>query len=123
MITGYFLQFIRGPPTPGATLFTIKNKEQKMLVIKVEHWPFGREDKKKEMGRMTLSNDATGSRHTGNYKVEILKSSAMGASATGVWKSGRVCGYPRQSRAVGVWDLIRSGLNNTLKNRPVWGGK
>jgi hypothetical protein len=42
-----------------------------MLVVKVELWPKGDEDKSVVIGRMEIANDATGTGDIGNYGVHL----------------------------------------------------
>lgn len=39
-----------------------------MLVVKLELWPFGREDQKETLGEIKVWNDGTGSTTRGNYE-------------------------------------------------------
>ncbi len=97
-----------------------------MIIVKVLLRPQGDASRDREIGEMTITLDhptLLDSPDVGNYTVRILKSAHHGARAEGTWKRGRVCGYPRKSKRVGVWDLLRSALNNTLKSRPVWPAK
>lgn len=68
-----------------------------MLIVKIELWPYGREDCAHELGRLTIGNDGTGNSIEGNYDVSV-------SLAGGEFKTGRVERWPRQIRP--VWDLV-----------------
>lgn len=88
-----------------------------MIVIKVEMWPLGDESKAYEIGRGVIANDGTGTDERGNYDVRLLKSDVY-AKRPGVWKKGRVEGFPR--RVLGPWDLLFRALRACVadRNRP-----
>ncbi len=99
-----------------------------MIVIKAELWPKGNSAKAKELGRMAITNEGSseggGKDMPCDYAVVIEKSPAMGAKGQGVWRSCKILGYPRASRWVGIWDLLRSGLDGCLDSprpRRRWG--
>lgn len=91
-----------------------------MIVVTVELWPGGDRTRSRVLGRMGIANDAVGTADLGGYDAAIEKSSAMGAVTPGVWKAGRVDRFPRRSRSVGIWDLLRSALNSCLAGRPTY---
>lgn len=41
-----------------------------MLIVKIELWPFGVEEKKRQIGELRIWNDGTGDVDYGNYKAE-----------------------------------------------------
>lgn len=76
-----------------------------MLVVKVELWPHGSEEQAVVIGRMEVSNDATGTGETGNYGVHLW------AKNTGFT---RVQGYKRSNC---VWNLVLQALQTfDMKN-------
>lgn len=85
-----------------------------MLVIKIEKWPFGQEEKAEEIGRTYVTNDGSGTLKRGNYDVEVCrrgtteKPSGGGTAA----RTGRVEDYPRQS--YNVWRLIIRALKSAF---------
>ena len=85
-----------------------------MLVVKIELWPLGNEANAQPLGLATISNDATGSPAIGNYTVRIFKGKKY-SRAEGVWRTGRVLGFPRQQ--LGPWDLLYRALLATVKDR------
>ena len=86
-----------------------------MIVIRVEMWPHGDESRKSELGIAYVANDGTGTSQVGNYDVQLMKSASMGARRSGVWKTGRVEGFPRLR--LGQWDLIFRALLATVGYR------
>lgn len=63
-----------------------------MLVIKIELWPHGREDFKRDLGVAYISNDLTGDPETGNYVFSLMKSAEY-AAKSGVWKRDKLYGF------------------------------
>jgi hypothetical protein len=84
-----------------------------MLVIRIELWPLGNEQKKRELGLAHIVNDGSGTGDVGNYDVRLFKSPEYAKSA-GTWK-GRVDGFPR--RRLGPWDLLFRALQSTVGTR------
>lgn len=84
-----------------------------MIVVKIELWPLGFEDKAKEIGRMTITNDLTTlERTSGNkssYNVRVMRRGTIDQ----VQREGRVENYPRHSYT--VWELVRRALNDVYK--------
>lgn len=66
------------------------------------------------LGEAFISNDLTGDLKTGNYNVRLMKSPIY-ANSEGVWKRGRVEGFPR--RRLGPWDLLYRALQDTVGSR------
>ncbi len=81
-----------------------------MIVVKIELWPYGIEDKAREIGRMKITNDAKttieskGSK--GSYDARIMRKGTIDR----VQREGRVENYSRKSYP--VWELVRRALNN-----------
>jgi len=92
-----------------------------MLVVKVELWPGGDADRARELCRMAIWNNGGDADH-GDYGVVIPKSTSHGARSPGVWRAGTVRRFARRSARVGVWDLLRSALNNALGRRQTFAG-
>lgn len=72
-----------------------------MLVIKVELWPFGFEAGKRELDRIRIINDATGTKDTGNYKV------VHSSEGSNIPRLVRVEEFDRK---LGALELLRRGL-------------
>lgn len=84
-----------------------------MLVIKVELWKWGNKEDAKEIGRMYIANDGTGSSRRGNYDAWICRKGSTERPPHGSYtRKGRVEDYPRKSYI--VWKLIKRALNNIL---------
>lgn len=76
-----------------------------MIVIKIELWPNGFESRKKEIGRMHITNKGTSKEpNRGDYKVEIMRRGTTDI----VQKESEVINYPRKSYS--VWVLIHRAL-------------
>jgi len=88
------------------------------LYIRIELWPQGDQSKARLMGEAMLANDGAGTPDAGSYKFAIAKSTAMGAKKPGPWRGAVVTGWPRQSKAVGVWDLLHKAQGAALSDRP-----
>ena len=72
-----------------------------MLVIKVELWPFGFKAGKRELDRIYIINDATGTNDIGNY--EVVHSS----DGSNIPRLVRVEDFDRK---LGALELLRRGL-------------
>jgi hypothetical protein len=77
-----------------------------VIVVKIEMWPGGFEARKREIGRVNITN-VGGSSDVGHYKVEIPKSTEY-AKRPGIWKRGEVRDFPRLS--LGPADLLLRAL-------------
>lgn len=77
-----------------------------MIVIKIELWPGGFEDKSEEIGRMYMSNDGTGDVSRGNYDVEVCRRGTTEKPSQGgvATRTGKVEGFPRKN--YNVWRLV-----------------
>lgn len=69
-----------------------------MLVVKIELWPHGDEDKKETLGTAYIANDATGDRFTGNYLYRLLGKKK-------VLSVGRIIGFKRLQK--NAWNLLK----------------
>lgn len=80
-----------------------------MIVCTIEMWPNGDQNhpRKRELGRIIITNDGAGTDSCGNYDVKIPKSSEY-AKRPGIWKRGRVVGFPRLR--LGPIDLLLRAL-------------
>ena len=84
-----------------------------MLVVKIELWKWGNKESAKEIGRMYIANDGSGTLQRGNYDTYICRRGADEPPPDGIYtKQGRVEDYPRKSYT--VWELIKRSLNNLL---------
>jgi len=88
-----------------------------MMLIKIELLPGGDASKRRTLGEIRIVNDGSGSLDVGNYDVTLMKSEEY-AKSPGVWKRGRVVGFPR--RALGPYDLLFRALAKcvALRNQP-----
>ena len=84
-----------------------------MVVIKIELWPFGFKENAREIGRMHISNDTTGDKVKGNYKVKLFHTEKY-SNKPGIWKQGVVKGHLRK---LSPYHLILKALQNTLSTK------
>jgi hypothetical protein len=84
-----------------------------MLCIKIELWPFGDEDSSREIGRMYVANDGSGTVDRGNYDVWVCRKGTTERPPNGTYtRKARVKDYPRKSYT--VWRLIKRALTNAF---------
>lgn len=78
-----------------------------MLVIKMELWPYGQEDKKQLLGQMIIANDGmSNSPERGNYYNKIVEDNhAVGLPL----KEVEVKGFERLNNS--SWQLLQQFLN------------
>lgn len=84
-----------------------------MIVVRIELWPGGREAEKREIGVARIAN-VGGTETVGDYDVRLLKSPEY-AKNPGLWRRGRVEGFPR--KRLGPWDLLYRALRATIGER------
>lgn len=82
-----------------------------MIRVTIELLPLGSELHKRHMGTAIISNDATGNKEIGNYKVTLSK----WGRPKQVWRKGEVKGLSRSKR--GPWDLLYLALKNLVGDR------
>ena len=80
-----------------------------MIVVKVELWPYGFEERKKLLCQATIANDGTGTKTRGNYRVKL---SGQKRNAKKTWRTAEVKEYARKS--YNVWYLVRKALEEAL---------
>lgn len=79
-----------------------------MLVIRMEIWPQGNEQKKETVATATIINDGSGDDRTGNYDVTLYNGKRR-------WKTSRVESFPRK-KLIG-WDILARALHDMLAKR------
>lgn len=79
-----------------------------MIVIKVELWPFGSEANKRELVRGYVSNDGTGTKQIGNYKVRLHGKDEK------PWREVKVNNWQRETQH--VWKLIAECLSKAVNS-------
>lgn len=84
--------------------FYMKWKENKMIKIILEMWPYGFKDAKRKICEGIIGNDGTGTKTKGNYNVKLLD------RANNMMKEGRVENYPRKEKH--VWYLVYLALKS-----------
>jgi len=84
-----------------------------MIVVKIEMWPHGNEDKKYEIGRTYIYN-AGGTMRKGDYEARVCRKNKWSfklddlRSGKGFTRTGRIEGHPRLSQ--NIWRLIVKAL-------------
>lgn len=74
-----------------------------MIMITIELWPHGQEERKRVIGTVKIVNDGSGTNQVGVYDYTVLGHDSYDDS----WRevaSGRI---KRHQRAGGVWALIK----------------
>lgn len=79
-----------------------------MIVVKVELWPHGHADQRRELGQGIIFNDLSGSWEQGNYRFSF--SSPEDDSYV---RAGNLQDFPRTRR--NAWELLRRCLNEVEK--------
>lgn len=87
-----------------------------MIVVKIELHSAIHPSRSKEIGRMVISNDGTGTDELGSYNVELMRRGTKDK----VLRQGLIQNYPRH--AYTVWELVRRALQVTLGKHPVHPG-
>ncbi len=87
-----------------------------MIVVKIEVWPLGCENRAKEIGRIEVVNDGTagdgsGDSRYGNYGV-ALEHALKRRKRKGVWKTGEVSNH---LRSLSPYHLVMRALEACLK--------
>jgi hypothetical protein len=80
-----------------------------MLVVKIELWPGGYEDKKRLLAMGTITNTGSGSLTKGDYFVDLRDAAGR------PWKHGSVTDFPRKRLL--AWDLLCRALKNVVGER------
>lgn len=78
-----------------------------MIVVKIELWPKGFESRKREIGRMHITNEA-GTLDRGWYDVKVMRR----GTTDKVQRTGEVNNYPRNSYS--VWRLVMRALKSAF---------
>jgi hypothetical protein len=96
-----------------------------MIVVKIEMWPGGSEDRSYELGRTYIYNDGTGTPARGNYEVRVCRKSKDGqynltsrevVAGKKCTRVGRVRDWPRKS--YNIWRLILRCLKSAFPEDP-----
>ena len=84
-----------------------------MIVVKIELWPGGFEERKRELGRTYIYNDGKGTARQGNYEVRVCRKNKEAAydlkplelrEGKKCTRTARVENWPRKS--YNIWRLI-----------------
>lgn len=86
-----------------------------MIVIRIEMWPGGREEGKREIALAHIANIG-GNGTVATYSCKFLKSAEYSARNAGkVWRQGRVTDFNRKK--LGPWDLLLRALVAVVGSR------
>jgi len=83
-----------------------------MVVVRIELWPFGQQDKSRLLGVVKIANDLSGDKKYGNYVVDLSHAGKYLGKKKGVWKSGRV---KHHLRRLSPYHLVYKALKASLK--------
>lgn len=67
-----------------------------MIVVTMELWPGGTEDRKRGLGVVVITNDGTGTPEYGNYRYTISHAGKFFGKRKEPFKQGRVKGFSRK---------------------------
>lgn len=81
-----------------------------MIVIPLQMWQFGFEDRQWSLGTIVIYNDGTGTRHRGNYVCKVYGDKAnFRDPRVKPLREGKLQDWPRNSRP--IFELVIAGLN------------
>ena len=81
-----------------------------MIVVRIELWPYGRQENAKLLGVCSISNDGSGDEQFGNYNVE-LSHAGKHIQKRATWKRGTVKCY---KRALSPYHLVYEAIRACL---------
>ena len=79
-----------------------------MIVVTVEMWPGGSEERKRVLGEARIINDLSGDLLRGNYYGGVVNGRRRSVRGLKYWRVFEVRGFPR--RSLNVWDLLLRSL-------------
>jgi hypothetical protein len=90
-----------------------------LIVVRIEMWPGGREEAKRELQLMTIAN-VGGTPTSGDYRVRVPKSAEYSkrpgtATSGSTWRTALVRAFPR--RKLGPVDLVLRALVALVADR------
>ena len=89
-----------------------------MIVVKIELWPLGSENNKREIGRTYIANTGDGTLERGNYQVAVCRRGSdkcpkpINPNGPAPTRVGAVSDYPRQ--AYSAWRLIARAIRSAF---------
>ena len=81
-----------------------------MVVVKIELWPGGMEEKARILGICSISNDLSGNKDFGNYKVELSHAGKY-ILRKGMWKKGQL---KHHRRSLSPYHLVYAAIKACL---------
>jgi len=82
-----------------------------MLVVRIELWPVGDRSRSKEIGRVVIGNDGTGTEVAGNYDVALAHAESN-SFRPGSWKGGKITGH---RRSLSPYHIVLKAIEVALK--------
>lgn len=86
-----------------------------MIRVTIDMLPMGDESKAYNIGLAYITNDGSGTGHSGNYRIDLLGGFVGWNPSKRVWKTALVESFPRAR--LGVWDLFYRGLAACVSSR------
>ena len=87
-----------------------------MIVVKLELWPGGDQNRAIDLGSAHITN-VSGLADLSTYKVELLKGERYSRRPGDLYKRGVVAAYPRKDKRFGPWELLALALEATVGER------
>lgn len=85
-----------------------------MIVVRIELWPWGNPDTKRDLATIAIANDGSGNMHVGDYNYVVSHQAGSGFGAGDLdptalmrtpelgWKHGKLEGFGRKKGAVAL---------------------
>jgi len=81
-----------------------------MIVVSIEIWPHGDQQKARPIGVALITNDGTGDKVAGNYEVKLAHSGKY-IGKSGAYKTGKVKNH---RRSLSPYHLVYKALKGCL---------
>ena len=85
-----------------------------MIVVSIEIWPHGDEEKARSLGNMVITNSGTGTKERGDYNVVLSHAGMYYGKRKEPWKTGRVTNHLRK---LSPYHLVYKAIKNALNLR------
>lgn len=82
-----------------------------MIVVKIEVWPMGIEERARPIGNITIANDGTGDEEKGNYLAALSHAGFYYGKRKEPWKKGAVKDHPRK---LSPYHLVHKAISACL---------
>jgi hypothetical protein len=81
-----------------------------MINIELEMFPYGFKENKYNIGKIKITNDASGTKTIGHYDVVFYQKGGQK-----IWRQTRVENFPRLR--LGIYDILFRALKNVCEER------